>query len=69
MSPENNTQSNVQKDEGERDVLHGGFLTMLFPGGGGANYRLFIRLIFLLFIIFLIFKYAVPYIKNNFFNK
>lgn len=58
----------IQKEE-QRDVLEGGLLTILFPGGGGANYRLFIRLIFLIIVVYLIFKYLIPYIKNNFLNK
>jgi hypothetical protein len=61
--------NNTKTEEEQRDVLEGGLLTILFPGGGGANYRLFIRFIFLVVIVYLIFKYAIPYIKNNFLNK
>ena len=66
---EEKSKEQSQKEEEQRDVLEGGLLTILFPGGGGANYRLFIRFIFLVVIVYLIFKYAIPYIKNNFLNK
>lgn len=65
---ESENKKENQKPE-DRDVLEGGLLTILFPGGGGANYRLFIRFILLVVVVYLIFKYAIPYIKNNFLNK
>ena len=66
---EEKSKEQTQKEEEQRDVLEGGLLTILFPSGGGANYRLFIRFIFLVVIVYLVFKYAIPYIKNNFLNK
>jgi hypothetical protein len=66
---EEKSKEQTQKEEEQRDVLEGGLITILFPSGGGANYRLFIRFIFLVVIVYLVFKYAIPYIKNNFLNK
>lgn len=54
------------KEQEERDVLTGGWMTMLFPKYGGANYRILFRWALILLVIFLIVKYGVPYFKKQF---
>lgn len=53
-----------------RDVTKGGWLTMLFPGYGGANARIFVRfLIFLIVVALLIYAYRNRGNIKNYINN
>lgn len=53
-----------------RDVTEGGWMTMLFPGYGGANARIFVRfLIFLIVVALLIYAYRNRGNIKNYLNN
>jgi hypothetical protein len=57
-------------DTVKRDVTEGGWMTMLFPGYGGANGRIFVRfLIFLIVVALLIYAYRNRGNIKNYINN
>jgi hypothetical protein len=54
----------------QRDVTEGGWMTMLFPGYGGANARVFVRLlIFIIVVALLIYAYRNRGNIKNYINN
>lgn len=63
-NPDITTKTNQQEEPKQRDVLEGGFWTILFPGYGGAGKSVIIRLIFVIAIILLLVWAYKKYIKK-----
>ena len=64
------TQNAGDTPKPQRDVTEGGWMTMLFPGYGGANARIFVRfLIFLIVVALLIYAYRNRGNIKNYINN
>jgi hypothetical protein len=61
---------NSTEPQPQRDVTEGGWMTMLFPGYGGANARVFVRLlIFIIVVALLIYAYRNRGNIKNYINN
>ena len=49
----------------QRDVTEGGWMTMLFPGNGGANARIFVRFFIFLIIVAIIIALSIYAYRNK----